>query len=163
MDNLQQRLNHYQRQIQESELNVVYEYLIKTMMQAKQYLANQSECGFEYGNISPGYLDYSYFPIVNTFLKQRKLRFGIVLNHRKLCLELWLMGQNASIQKAYWQKLKSSPWNAHLTEMPQYSVLATTLISHPDFTQKSALFVGIEKQLFPLMNDVMCFIEKIER
>nr|ELR5230441.1 hypothetical protein [Providencia rettgeri]ELR5233699.1 hypothetical protein [Providencia rettgeri] len=163
MDNLQQRLNHYQRQVQEGELNVVYEYLIKTLMQTKQYLVRQPERGFEYGNVAPGYLDYSYFPIVNNFLKKRKLRFGIVLNHQKLCLELWLMGQNVTIQKAYWQKLQHSQWNKHLTQMPQYSVLASELISHPDFTQKNALFIEIEKQLFPLMDEVMCFIEKIEK
>ena len=36
---------------------------------------------------------------INEFLRERKLRFGIVLNHEKMKFELWLMGQNAGIQK----------------------------------------------------------------
>ena len=80
-------------------------------------------------------MDFSYFPFYDVFLKSENLRFGIVLNHKELRFELWLMGQNAEIQQRYWQKLKTAPWNEDRSTMPQYSVLASTLIENPDFDQ----------------------------
>lgn len=49
------------------------------------------------GNISSGYMDYSYFPFTTTdFLRTHKLRFGAVLNHPQMRFELWLMGGKIS-------------------------------------------------------------------
>lgn len=75
------------------------------------------------GNISLGHLDYTYFPFFNTYLRQHKLRFGIVLNHMEMRFELWLMGQNASVQEKYWELLKNTDWNKDIEAMPLYSVL----------------------------------------
>lgn len=37
--------------------------------------------------------------------------------------ELWLMGQNASVQEKYWELLKNTDWNKDIEAMPLYSVL----------------------------------------
>ncbi|BBU97004.1 MULTISPECIES: DUF7000 family protein [Providencia] len=159
MENLQQRLINYRQHLESGELKFAYEYLIKTIMQVKQYIARNPDTEFKCGNVSPGYLDYTYFPLVNSFLTARKLRFGLVLNHNTLNLELWLMGQNAAVQKEYWQCLKNSPWNLDKTEMPQYSVLAINLLVEPDFTDKDTLFMDIEKTIFPVMEEVIQYLE----
>ncbi|MEX6368209.1 hypothetical protein AB6F62_08880 [Providencia huaxiensis] len=69
------------------------------------------------------------------------------------------MGQNAAVQKEYWQCLKNSPWNLDKTEMPQYSVLAINLLVEPDFTDKDTLFMDIEKTIFPVMEEVIQYLE----
>ena len=61
---------------------------------------------------------YTYFPVFNQFLRNQKLRFGVVLNHEKMQFEFWLMGQNADVQRAYWELLKDSVWNSGRKEMP---------------------------------------------
>lgn len=56
-------------------------------------------------------MDYTYFSFFNEYLKNHKLRIGIIINHEKMQFELWLMGQNASIQKEYWEIFKDTNWN----------------------------------------------------
>lgn len=51
------------------------------------------------GNISFGYLYYTYFPFFNYYLRKLKLRFGIVLKHRKMQFELWLIGKMLQYSK----------------------------------------------------------------
>lgn len=94
---------------------------------------------YRVGNISPGYLDYTYFPFVNEELRAKGLRYGIVLNHRTLSFELWLMAKNHDLQLTYWPRLKDLPWNKDKAHMPQYTVLDTTIDSLPDFSDLSAL------------------------
>ena len=69
-------------------------------------------------------LNFSFF---NDYLRDKKLRFGIVLNHSKMRFELWLMGQNKEIQKRYWDMLKTSPWNQGRSTKPQYAELEIVL------------------------------------
>jgi hypothetical protein len=128
-------LSVYQRQLQTSELASVYQKLIKFVMRVKAQFEKEHGDKYHCGNVAPGYMDFSYFPFYDDYLKSEKLRFGIVLNHKELRFELWLMGQNAEIQQRYWQKLKTAPWNEDRSTMPQYSVLASTLIENPDFDQ----------------------------
>lgn len=70
-----------------------------TLIQYVGQLKSKFPKDYKTGNISFGYLDYTYFAFFNQYLRDQKLRFGIVLNHEKLQFELWLMGQNADIQK----------------------------------------------------------------
>lgn len=46
-----------------------------------------------------GYLDYTYFYFENDFLKERNLKLAIVLNHQKMCFEIWLIGTTKKVQK----------------------------------------------------------------
>lgn len=42
MENLQQRLINYRQHLESGELKFAYEYLIKTIMQVKQYIASKT-------------------------------------------------------------------------------------------------------------------------
>lgn len=101
---------------------------------------------YKAGGVSQGYMDYTYFPFHNDDLRKQKLRYGIVLNHYEMQFELWLMGQNAKEQLKYWDQLKDTPWNQHLTEMPIYSVLEAVIVAEPDFTDLDQLSTEIIKQ-----------------
>lgn len=95
--NTNECLKIYQEQLNKGEIQYAYRTLMKYMSELKVKFPKQ----YTTGNISFGYLDYTYFPFSNSYLKEHKLRFGIVLNHQKMQFELWLMGQNAMIQKHY--------------------------------------------------------------
>ncbi|WP_086952934.1 DUF7000 family protein, partial [Xenorhabdus innexi] len=118
----------YKAQLEQGEIQKAYYYVLRYVMYLKAQLSNDLSHRFSFGNVSPGYMDFTYFPFFDTFLRDRKLRLGVVLNHQDLRFELWLMGQNAAVQKHYWNLLKNSQWNANRQKMPKYSVLETILI-----------------------------------
>lgn len=134
-NDIQKSIAVYKEQLSYGYIQTAYLALTKSIAELK---ANFPE-SYRTGNISFGYLDYTYFPFFNDYLRSRKLRFGVVLNHEKMQFELWLMGQNAEIQKKYWEILKSSEWNLNRKEMPRYSVLEVVLENELDFTEKEAM------------------------
>ena len=147
-------ISAYQEQIRKGDIQKIYNFLLKYLMQVKASLEKSFPKEYSFGNVSPGYLDFSYFPFYNDYLRDKKLRFGIVLNHREMRFELWLMGQNKKIHERYWDVLKTSLWNEGRTMMPQYSVIETVLIDNPDFENTEKLTDDIE-------NKVVCEVAKI--
>lgn len=149
----------YKEILEKGIVQKAYRDLMKCIMSLKVFFEKGalSECSF--GNVSPGYMDFTYFSFSNAFLKERKLRFGIVLNHEKLRFELWLMGQNAAIQKEYWEVLKDSEWNKQQTAMPHYSVLEVVLAEEPNFANQDELNRDIEKKSLQLMKEIIEYIQ----
>ena len=41
-------------------------------------------------SIVKGYMDYTYFYFTNDYLKNQKLKLGLVLNHKEMRFEIWL-------------------------------------------------------------------------
>lgn len=138
-EHINESIAAYKKQLENGKLRDTYEFLLKFMMSAKSHFEKEYGDTYSAGNISPGYMDFTYFPFFNNAMRKNLLRFGIVLNHRQMQFELWLMGQNASIQARYWNLLKNSKWNKHRPDMPKYSVLETTLVQNPNFEDSDKL------------------------
>lgn len=117
---------------------------------------------YKTGNISFGYLDYTYFSFYNQYLRNHKLRFGIVLNHEKLQFELWLMGQNADVQRKYWEILKNSVWNGNRKKMPKYSILEIVLENQIDFSNKDNMTQNIMKHSVTLALEIQEYLKNID-
>lgn len=152
----------YKQQLEIGDIQVAYQSLVKYVMSLKAHFTKTLWDKYSFGNVSPGYMDYTYFPFFNKFLRSKKLRFGIVLNHSQMRFELWLMGQNAQVQKDYWEFLKATEWNQHLTAMPTYSVLETVLVEHPDFNDLATLSIEIEKNTTSLVDQIIEYIRTNE-
>ena len=101
-NNINSRILRYKEQVNKSDIQRMYMFLLKYVMQVKASFEKAFSKEYSCGNVSPGYLDFSYFPFYNEYLRDKKLRFGIVLNHSEMRFELWLMGQNKEIQNRYW-------------------------------------------------------------
>lgn len=148
----------YQAQLEKGDIQVAYEHLLKYVMSLKAYVQNTQSNSYSVGNVSPGYMDFSYFPFFNEWLRSKKLRFGIVLNHRLMRFELWLMGQNAEVQKRYWELLKTTKWNANRIAMPRYSVLEAVVAEHLDFSDPDALSAKITSSAVELAKEIIGYI-----
>ena len=105
-------ISFYKEQVNKSDIQKTYMFLLKYLMQVKASFEKAFSKEYSCGYVSPGYMDYSYFSFANEYLRGRRLRFGIVLNHNEMRFELWLMGQNKEIQNRYWDILKPSKWFA---------------------------------------------------
>ncbi|PXV63125.1 hypothetical protein CLV62_1157 [Dysgonomonas alginatilytica] len=159
MKNFSDYVAVYKEQLQKEDIQKAYEGLVKYVMVLKSHFSKELSDKFLFGNISPGYMDFTYFPFFNNFLREQKLRFGIVLNHKKVRFELWLMGQNIEIQRNYWNLLKTSQWNKGQIAMPKYSVLEVILVENPDFNELDILTSKIEQEAIILVHEIIDYIK----
>lgn len=65
------------------------------------------------------------------------------------------MGQNAEVQKEYWDLLKLTEWNKGRDAMPRYSVLEAVLVETPDFDDLDVLSAAIEKSAVHIAEEVL--------
>ena len=75
----------YRNCLAEGSIQQAYVALTKYVAELKAKFPES----YNTGNVSFGYLDYTYFPFSNEYLREKKLRFGIVLNHEKMQFEAW--------------------------------------------------------------------------
>ncbi len=147
----------YKNQLAQGDIQHAYITLTKYVAELKAKFPEQ----YSTGNISFGYLDYTYFPFFNDYLKNHKLRFGIVLNHEKMRFELWLMGQNAHIQEDYWKILKDTEWNKDIEVMPKYSVLEVCIEDNINFDNREIMTDTILNRAVSLAENILMFLEHL--
>lgn len=153
----------YKKEIEKGDIQVAYENLIKYVMSLKIKCEKSFSKEFSFGNTAPGYMDITYFSFVNKFLLNKKLRFGIILNHKKMQFELWLMGRNAEIQKKYWDLLKDTKWNKEQLIMPKYSILEVVLSDEPNFDNLESLDNEIVNNAIDISREIMDYIGCLEK
>lgn len=133
MKSLNHHVGIYKEQLQKGDIQEAYTGLVKYATRLGTTLSKNLSESYSFGNLFQGYMDYTYFYYSNEFLKERKLKLGLVLNHTKMQFEIWLLGQTIPIQDKYWQHFKSTKWNENRTIKPQYSILDAAIVENPDF------------------------------
>lgn len=153
-------VDKYKDQLDKGDIQEAYVGLVKYVTRLGTTLSKNLSEHYSFGSLFQEYMDYTYFYYTNDFLKQRKLKMGLVLNHSKMQFEIWLLGQTIPIQEKYWEYLKSTKWNKHRMTRPQYSILETTLIEKPDFNDLDKLTRQIEEKLVLVTNEILQDIKK---
>ena len=82
--NLNEYIEIYKRQLEQGDIRIAYEYLRKYVMVIRTYCTNHFSDMYSFGNVNPGYMDYTYFYFFDDYLRSKKLRFGLVLNHHNM-------------------------------------------------------------------------------
>jgi hypothetical protein len=159
MERFSDFISSYKKQLEKGDIQKAYEGLVKYVMRVKSIFSRNKSDRFSVGNVSPGYMDFTYFPFFDEFLRERKLRLGMVFNHNKVRFEIWLMGQNKDIQKRYWNHLKTTKWNKARMTMPKYSVLEAVLVENPDFENLDELTHQIEIELIKVSNEIIGYLK----
>ncbi|GGF16179.1 DUF7000 family protein [Flavobacterium limi] len=150
----------YKEQLKKGDIQEAYVGLVKYVTRLGTTLSKNLSGHYSFGSLFQGYMDYTYFYYSNDFLKKRKLKMGLVLNHSKMQFEIWLLGQTIPIQEKYWEYFKSTKWNEDKTTRPQYSILETVLIEKPTFNDLDKLSKEIEGKLTSITDEI---IEDIKR
>ncbi|MEL7118392.1 MAG: hypothetical protein AAFO07_03095 [Bacteroidota bacterium] len=144
-------LNHYvaiyKEQLDKGDILIAYNQLVKFVMKLRVDFIKRLSEQYSFSGILHGYMDYTYFYYTNDFLKSKKLKLGLVLNHLEMRFEIWLLGNTVKTQKEYWELLKASKWNKDKDEMPKYSILEAVIENEPDFDDLPLLAATIEKRL----------------
>lgn len=160
MKKLNDYVKIYKEQLDNGDIQEAYSGIVKYVMRLGTILSKNLSDNFSFGSLFQGYMDYTYFYYSDDFLKKRKLKLGLVLNHAKMQFEIWLLGQTIPIQEKYWQFFKTTKWNEGRATKPQYSILETVLIENPDFNDLDLLSQQIEDKLLIVSNEI---IEDIKR
>lgn len=159
MKNLNHYVSIYRKELQKGDILIAYNALVKFVMKLRvDFIKNLSK-QYSFSGILHGYMDYTYFYYTNDFLKSKKLKLGLVLNHVEMRFEIWLLGNTTSTQKVYWELLKDAKWNKDKKEIPKYSILEATIIDQPDFDDLPALSNIIENKLVVTSNEIIKEVE----
>lgn len=160
MDDLNKYVAIYKEQLAKGDILIAYNGLVKFVMKLRTDFIKNLSNKYTFAGILHGYMDYTYFYFSNDLLKSKKLKFALVLNHLEMTFEIWLLGNTLSVQKTYWELLKMSKWNESRSEMPKYSVLEATLVSHPDFNNLDKLSKQIEDQMLQVSRDIISTLKE---
>lgn len=163
MKNLNHYVAIYKEQLNKGDILIAYNELVKFVMKLRvDYIKNLSE-HYSFLGILHGYMDYTYFYYANEFLKNKKLKLGLVLNHLEMRFEIWLLGSTIAIQKKYWDLLKESKWNKDKIEMPKYSILEVIIENNPNFDELVLLSQNIEDKLIEVSDEIINTINKLDQ
>ncbi len=154
MKDLNRYVDIYKEQLAKGDIQEAYVGLVKYVTRLRTTLSKTLSEKYSFGNLFQGYMDYTYFYYSNDFLRKRKLKMGLVLNHSKIQFEIWLLGQTIPIQEQYWQYLKTTKWNIGRTSKPRYSILETVLIDNPNFNDLEKLSKQIEDKLVLVTGEI---------
>lgn len=155
MKNLNHYVAIYKEQLNKGDILIAYNELVKFVMKLRTDFIKNLHGKYSFSGILHGYMDYTYFYYTNDFLKSKKLKLGLVLNHLEMRFEIWLLGNTISVQKSYWASLKKSNWNKDKTEMPKYSILEAIIEEEPNFDELSLLSQKIEKRLVEVSSEII--------
>lgn len=128
----------------------------------RAYLVHKYPQGHYVGSVYSNESTITYFPFTPTVLKEQQLKIAIVYNHPCNQFEVWLAGQNKTVQKKYWEFFKSSGWNAyHIPTSVEtgLSIVDTMLVVHPDFSNPEALTNQIESGVMAFTDAVASALE----
>lgn len=149
----------YKEQLDQGDILIAYNALVKFVMKTRTDFMKQMGDRYSFAGILHGYMDYTYFYYSNDYLKKRKLKFGLVLNHLEMRFEIWLLGNTIPVQKEYWELLRASKWNEGREEMPKYSALEAVIVPNPDFNDLEALQGEIAENLIQVSDEIISLIK----
>lgn len=142
-------MKFYKAQLDEGTIQKAYQSLMNFIMCLRNDMAKKYENEYIIGNISKGYMDYTYFPVIPARIKSLKLKFVLYFIHQEMRFAISLSGQNRQIRERYRKLLSGSEFNkyqiTHANE-DSYSVVQEILVEKPDFNDLFQLKSEIERK-----------------
>jgi len=161
MENLNKYVAVYKEQLDKGDILVAYNELVKFVMNLRTTFIKRLSDKYSFSGILHGYMDYTYFYYSNDFLKTKKLKLGLVLNHLEMRFEVWLLGNTKPIQKKYWELSKNTKWNNNKNEMSEYSILEAILVEKPDFNNLDKLTEQIETKMIKASEEILDYLKTL--
>ena len=160
MEAIQESIAEYRIQMKKGIIPKAYKLIMDYVMQLKTYFQNKY-AQYPVGNLYYGYMDMTYFPIFSSILKKNKLKIAIVFMHATCRFEAWLSGNNREIQKKYSNIVKEANWTKYRMDPNNPdSIIETTLVENPDFSDKEKLTKLIETSVLIFIRDIEGFLTK---
>jgi len=160
--NLNYFVSAYKDLLKNGDVQIAYAGLVKYVQKLRTVFSKDLSATYSVGNVFQGYMDYTYFYLSNEYLKDKKLKLGLVFNHNHVRFEAWLLGQTKDVQENYWKLLKNTKW-INGSEMPRYSIFEVILVDNPDFDDLETLTESIKNKLVSVAEDISTSILLVDR
>ena len=144
-------LDTYQKVVIQGDIQVAYIEIMNYFTK----LHNSIPSMFTVSEITPGFMDFSYFSIHDAFLYDRYLKFIIALDHRTLGIELWLVSQNEKGKHAYSVLLADSEWYDKIIHNPAFGMIEVPIVERiqPD---------NADEQMPRILDTIQQYTSRIE-
>lgn len=150
---LNARISAYKEAFASGEIQKTYQDLVGIVQNLRTDFSKIYIGEYSVANVLHGYIDFTYFYLQNDYLKKKKLKLAIVLNHHQAHFELWLLGQTKDVQTGYWEKLKGTKW-VNENAMPEWSIFEIVMLANPDFDNTEKLSESIHNSFRVLSKDI---------
>lgn len=160
-ESLNSRIQSYKKVYESGEFQATHQKLVGVVQNLRTDFLKRYRNEMSVASVMHGYVDFTYFYVQTDFLKNRKLKLAIVLNHREVQFELWLLGQTKVVQKEYWEKFQNTKWVTQ-NEMPVWSIFEVTLNSSPDFDNSTNLLQCIHKEFVLTVSEINNSLEILD-
>jgi len=161
MSSLQDCVRQYKNQLAEGYLQKAYKGILEYLMALRTHFEKQFPEWTVPGGLYTGYMDMSYFSIIPTSLKERKLKIAVVFIHEACRFEVWLAGVNKAVQAEYWQLIKLSGWSLYkpvATTQGADAIIESVLLENPNFDDLPELTKQIQKGTQKFIFDIEAFL-----
>jgi hypothetical protein len=161
MENFQDSMSEYKKQMQKGTLPEAYKGLMEYILALRTHLKTAYPDYFISGSIYFGYMDMTYFSFYPKSIKDRNLKIAIVFIHNTCRFEVWLAGYNKQVQSKYWKLFKENGWKKYPlvpTTEGVDSIMESVLVENPDFGDLEALTRHIETKTLNFIEDVDGFL-----
>lgn len=152
-DSLNNRIQAYKEVFASGEIQATHQRLVAELQRIRTEFHKTYKAEMSVASVMHGYIDFTYFYIQNDFLKKRKLKLAIVLNHQKVQFELWLLGQTKDTQRDYWHKLAATQW-VNSSTMPEYAIFEVVIQKTPDFDNPQWLCESIHREFVSRFSEI---------
>ncbi len=157
---LNNQITEYKKLLSNGLIQKTYESLVNILQNVRTDFLKELKKDFKIAGLLHGYLDVTYFYMQNDFLKEKNLKYAIVLNHQNANFELWLLGQTKNTQIEYWKKFKDTKWITS-KKMPKYSVFQVVILDSPDFNRPEEISNSILTTFKILSDEIFSTLREI--
>lgn len=112
-------LETYKSLLATTELQLGYQEFIKLFRFLRIELEKELPDFSFSGNIVENNMDFAYFQLTDTDLREKGLKIQVVFVHKSFRFEVWVSGYNRKTQCLYYNKLKNQPLKYHLNDNPE--------------------------------------------
>lgn len=112
-------LETYKSLLATTELQLGYQEFIKLFRFLRIELEKELPDFSFSGNIVENNMDFAYFQLTDTDLREKGVKIQVVFVHKSFRFEVWVSGYNRKIQRYYYEKLKNKPLKYYLNDNPE--------------------------------------------
>lgn len=159
-DQFQKSIEVYREQLNQGYIQQAYKGILTSINEFRMHLQKAYPEYLIPNNMHDGVMDITYFAFSPSELRSHKLKIALVFNHQDFNFELWLVGQNKKVQKAYWTMFKESDWNVFpLTSSPEHAIVRISICSKPHFEDQLQLHAVLEENLVDFITNIQSSIQ----
>lgn len=161
MTTLQQSVLEYKKQLEKGEIQKAYKGILEYLSALRTHFEKQHPDWSVPGGLYPGYMDMSYFSIIPSAFKERKLKIAVVFIHETCRFEVWLAAVNKSVQADYWHMIRQSGWSQYKTVSTLEgadAIIEHVLIETPDFDDLKKLTAIIQQLVENFIRDIETYL-----